>query len=90
MKLSKQHLRLLDIQDLYLMKYLLEGYKYSGTSKLLHIGIPAISHRVRKYRGLYGEDFCKYAPGGLVLSPLAIEVFTMASKVIEILEGKYE
>lgn len=90
MKLSKQHLRLLDIQDLYLMKYLLEGYKYAGASKLLHIGIPAIAHRVGKYRDLYGKDFCKFAKGGLALSPLAVDVFTMASRVIEILEGKYE
>lgn len=88
MKLSKQHLRLLDVQDLYLMKYLLEGNSYTKISKLLHIGPPAIAHRVSKYRDLYSKDLCRVAKGGLTLSPLAIEVFTIASRVIDILEGQ--
>ena len=49
-KLDHEHLRVLDIDDLFILSSLLENQKLSSIAKVLRITPPALSHRIKKYR----------------------------------------
>jgi len=90
MRLELRHFRLLDVVDLFIMKYLLEGKKYKEISSRIHIGNAAICHRVTKFKDLYGKDiFFYFTKHGsrLTVSPKGREIFEIASKAIDILGG---
>jgi len=48
--MTQKQLRLLDIDDLIIMKMLLSSSKLKDISDLLGVSAPALSHRIRKYK----------------------------------------
>jgi len=44
------HLRVLDVDDLFILSSLLNNQTMSSIAKILRITPPALSHRIKKYR----------------------------------------
>ena len=78
--------RLLDIDDLYILKMIGEGDSYTYISAILGLTPPAISHRLRKYEQIW-EGFAAINRNKKIHSLNAVtqEVVLMATQVLEVL-----
>jgi hypothetical protein len=56
--------RSLDFDDLCVLALAYDGNSFKQISKCIHVTQPAISHRRRKYQGIWGELFLPYNRDG--------------------------
>ena len=81
-----RHLRSLDMDDLIVMKSLLNGIPPGKIAKSLGLTPPAISHRQRKYREAFPGFFDIDQKTGIKnLSKLGREISKRAEKALKIL-----
>ena len=91
--MTQNQIRLLDIDDLIVMKMLLTAPKLKDISALLGISAPALSHRLRKYREnipgfdvktIRGEKWVlsEFAKTFCEKATLALDLFTTTEEVV--------
>lgn len=85
--------RLLDIDDLIIIKMLGDGHKYSAITRVLGITAPAISHRVKKYEEIW-PGFSVRTPTGTnrkrVFSHEFPKVHRLATDILDALRPEEE
>ena len=83
-----QKYRLLDIDDLIILRRLGEGVRFVDVAKELLLTPPAISHRRRKYENIWEGFSAKPDPKGfhvLVINDTAKEICRRATAMLEVL-----
>ena len=89
---SRKHsrYRILDLDDLIILKMLGEGCSCKDIRIAMGVTAPAISHRLKKYRGLWDgfHTANRINPSGnRTVSEEALKAADMATKVLEALCG---
>lgn len=78
-----QKLRLLDMDDWIILEFLGAGAAYGVICKFLLISQPAISHRLHKYKRVWGDEFViSSGVNERTMSPLARKVCDSAHRIL--------
>lgn len=81
-------MRILDVDDMLLMTMLFHGLLPSEAAKKLGLTPPAISHRIRKLKDLFGEDIFEDEKIKRIPTEKGKEIFLRCEKALNIIEGK--
>lgn len=81
-------LRTLDVDDMLLMTMLVHELMPSEAAKKLGLTPPAISHRLRKLKDLFGEDIFEDMKIKRIPTEKGKEIFSRFEKALNIIEGK--
>jgi DNA-binding transcriptional LysR family regulator len=79
-----QKLRMLDIDDLYILSYMFDGQSSTEAGASLGLTQPAVSHRIRKMRDLFGQ-ITMYDQKRLTLTPDGVRLGAAAKAACELL-----
>lgn len=86
--------RILDVDDLIILKMIGEGHKYVEITRFLNISPPAICHRLKKYELVWEGFSVKTPPGSKrarIMSPAFHEAYGVATRMLTALgEGVEE
>ena len=87
-KTMKNHLRLLDIDDLILMRIILEGGQFVDVANRLALTPPAISHRIKKISEIFeGNLFNVKKNRRRDLSAKGLDIFKKCNEALKVLEA---
>jgi DNA-binding transcriptional LysR family regulator len=81
-------MRILDIDDLLLMTMMFNGLLPSESARKLGLTPPAISHRIRKLKDLFGEDIFGDERNRRIPTEKGKEIFSRCEKALNIIEGR--
>jgi predicted transcriptional regulator len=83
-----QRLRLLDFDDLIILRYLLRDVGVRKIAKLMCVTQPCVSNRIRKMRFVFDGDIIKTQHKFSYLTKTGIEAAIKADILLDILTGK--
>ena len=81
------HLRLLGVDDLLLLRLLLEGASVTAAATRLGLTQPAASHRIRKIEGVFGFRLAQRAGRSVRLTAEGHALASRADAAVRLLEG---
>ena len=81
-------IRMLDVDDMLLMTMLFHGLMPSEAAKKLGLTPPAISHRIRKIKDLFGEDIFENEKIKRIPTKKGKDIFSRCEKALNIIEGR--
>jgi DNA-binding transcriptional LysR family regulator len=86
-ELSVGHnLRLLDFDDLYLLKHLLGGLTVAGTARKLGLTQPAITQRIRKIERVFEDSIIRKVGRHAELTPIGEAVCSKAADALKVMQ----
>jgi predicted transcriptional regulator len=83
-------LRLLDIDDLLLMTMLNNGIYPSDAARNLGLTPPAISHRIKKLKDVFGADIFEPDRVKRIPTEKGLELFSRCERALRMIEGKHD
>jgi DNA-binding transcriptional LysR family regulator len=78
--------RLLDFDDLYLLRHLLEGLTVAGTARKLGLTQPAITQRIRKIERVFEDSIIKKVGRHVQLTPTGESICSKAADALAVMK----
>ena len=82
---SMTDLRLLDLDDFIAISLLSDGQMQNVVAKTLGLTPPAVSHRIKKWRSIFGDDFLTAPKGKVILTESGQQIAARIKAAVEAL-----